>query len=297
MTSLQDALTGLRAELAGSQANLNEALLRIATFGISGAVPADPAQLTIQAQSVEREASGRLTRAQAASAPADTLREVFGSLFVIAPVFRPANAEDLAKTWTNSTQLQGGTPTAALNWFSRICRVREGMSRLEDAFRYAEAVASGAELNLRVGQLPLRENDRWVALPLADGKPLPPGTLSLVTHVNDTFDAAGPLAGLLIDEWIETVPNATETTGVAFQYNQPDATPPQSVLIAVPPRVDQPWTVDTLQNVLAETMDLARMRVVDPSLLGEIQHFLPALYFASNAQDDTVSTDWAPMVR
>jgi hypothetical protein len=118
-----------------------------------------------------------------------------------------------------------------------------------------------------------------------------------VTHVNDTFDAAGPLAGLLIDEWIETVPNATETTGVAFQYNQPDATPPQSVLIAVPPRVDQPWTVDTLQNVLAETMDLARMRVVDPSLLGEIQHFLPALYFASNAQDDTVSTDWAPMVR
>jgi hypothetical protein len=84
---------------------------------------------------------------------------------------------------------------------------------------------------------------------------------------------------------------------VAFQYDQPDATPPQSVLIAVPPGADLAWTIGSLQKVLSETLDLARMRVVDPSILGEIQHFLPALYFASNAQGDTVSTEWARLTR
>jgi hypothetical protein len=295
--SLQDALTALKAGMDSSPASLSDTLLRMAHFGIAGAVPAEPAQLLSQAQSVEREAAARLARAQAAPAPSDAIREVFGSSFVVAPVFRPPNAEELAKTWANSVQLQGGNPMEAVLWFGRASRVREGLSRLEDAFRYAEALGTGAELNLRIGQLPLREDDRWVALPLSGEKPLSPGTLSLVAQVSDTFDASAPLSGLLIDEWIETVPNATETTGVAFQYDQPDATPPQSVLIAVPPRVDQPWTADMLQKILLETMDLARMRMVDPSLLGELQHFLPALYFASNAQGDTVSTDWAPLTR
>jgi hypothetical protein len=167
------------------------------------------------------------------------------------------------------------------------------VSRLEDAYRYAEALGTGAELHLMVGQLPLRDDDRWVALPLKDGQPISAGTLSLVAQVSDRFDSNGPFAGLLIDEWIETVPNPAETTAVAFQYDQPDATPPQSVLIAVPPGADLAWTASALQKVLLETMDLAKMRVVDPSLLGEAQHFLPALHFASNAQGDTVSTDWA----
>jgi hypothetical protein len=296
-SSLQGALAQLRAKLSGPPAGVGDALLALAHFGIPGAIPLEPAQLADQAQSAEREAAGRLVRAQAAAAPLDALHEVFGQSFVVAPVFRPPNAGDLAKAWGNSDQLQGGNPTEAVAWLARAARVREGMSRLEDAFRYAEALGTGAELNLRVGQLPLRDRDRWVALPLADGQPASAGTLSLVGQVSGPLDAGGPLAGLLIDEWIETVPNAAETTAVAFQYDQPDATPPQSVLIAVPPGADLAWTAATLQQVLSETLDLAKMRVVDPSLLGEIQHFLPALYFASNAQGDTVSTDWAPLTR
>jgi hypothetical protein len=294
--SLQDAVTKLRAAIENPAA-LSEALLRLAHFGIAGAIPAGAGQLTGQAESVEREAAARLVRAQAAADPMDAIREVFGSAFVVCPVFRPDNAADLAKTWNRSVELQGGDPMAAVTWLHRAARVREGMSRLQDAFRYAEAIGTGAELNLAVGQLPARDEDRWVALPLADGKPLSPGTLSLVAQVPRSFDAAQPLAGLLIDEWVETVPNVSETTAVAFQYDQPDATPPHAVLIAVPPVPDQAWTADTLHRVLLETMDLAKMRMVDPSLLGELQHFLPALYFASNAAEDTVSIDWTPLTR
>jgi hypothetical protein len=88
------------------------------------------------------------------------------------------------------------------------------------------------------------------------------------------------------------VPNVTETTGISFQYDHPNAAPPQTILVAVPPEVDLPWTVWSLQQVLLETLDLARIRAVDPDALDEVGHYLPALYFACNTAGHTVSTDF-----
>ena len=51
------------------------------------------------------------------------------------------------------------------------------------------------------------------------------------------IDVRQPLAGVLIDEWVEVVPSTTETTGIALQYDQPNAAPPQTILIAVPPEI------------------------------------------------------------
>ena len=48
-------------------------------------------------------------------------------------------------------------------------------------------------------------------------------------------DLAAPLAGLLVDEWTEVVPSRTETAGLAFRYDPPDAMAPQAMLLAVPP--------------------------------------------------------------
>jgi hypothetical protein len=44
--------------------------------------------------------------------------------------------------------------------------------------------------------------------------------------------------------------------------------------------------------VLLETLDLARLRAVDPDALDEIGHYLPALYFACNTEGHTVSADF-----
>jgi hypothetical protein len=84
-----------------------------------------------------------------------------------------------------------------------------------------------------------------------------------------------------------------------MQYDQPNAAPPQSILVAVPPELESPWTVWSLRQVLLETLDLARIRAVDPDALGDVGHYLPALYFACNTADkadkpasDTVSTDF-----
>jgi hypothetical protein len=63
-------------------------------------------------------------------------------------------------------------------------------------------------------------------------------------------------------------------------------------LIAVPPDVEVPWTIWSLQQVLLETLDLARIRGVDTDSLHEVGHYLPAMYFAYNSNNDTVSTDF-----
>jgi hypothetical protein len=98
----------------------------------------------------------------------------------------------------------------------------------------------------------------------------------------------------LIDEWVEVVPNPTETSGVVFQYNQPDSVAPQAILVVAHPNpVFQAfWTVQWLEQVLREVVSLVHMRAVTPDLLDETSHYLPAAYFAFNAEDHTVSTDF-----
>jgi hypothetical protein len=106
---------------------------------------------------------------------------------------------------------------------------------------------------------------------------------------------AGKLCGVLVDEWTEFVPSRNETTGIAFQYDPPDSAAPQAVLLAVPPVVGKAWTVGGLDRVLLETLDMLRIRAVDPAALGDAAHYLPATYLAFNVNADAISTDLNPL--
>jgi hypothetical protein len=290
-------------------------IVRAASFGIPGAVPlsavgdspADRQTLLTQATSIQKELIQRVEElsALASNFNANTatvesrrayalarLRIAFGKAFVVLPRFMAANAAELAQALTNSTNVQAGDPLAAVTWFQRMARVRDGVARLHATLQYTEAINTGERLNLTIAQLPHLPHDRWVGLPLPTGQRLPGGKLSLAVQAAAPVDVQKPLVGLLIDEWVEVVPSATETTGIALQYDQPNAAPPQSILVAVPPVLDAPWTVGSLQQVLLETLDLTRIRAVDPDALGEVGHYLPALYFACNVANDTVSTDF-----
>jgi hypothetical protein len=223
------------------------------------------------------------------------LRTVFGSSFVVLPRFTAANALELEQALADSTKVQDDDPLAATTWLLRASRVRDGIARFDAALRYAETLETGERLSLRVAQLPYQPDDRWVALPLEPARPLSGSRFSLVVQAVPGFDVKRPIVGLLIDEWVEVLPSPTETTGVVFQYDQPDATPPQAILLAVPPDPDQPWNLWQLQQVVLETLDLARIRAVDPDTLDEVGHYLPAMYFATNLAGDTVSTDFATL--
>jgi hypothetical protein len=171
----------------------------------------------------------------------------------------------LNQAFGDSLTLQNNDSLAAVTWFQRVARVRDGVARLDAALLFAETLGTGAQLTLDVGQLPRSPLDRWVALPTTSGKRVQGGRLSLVAHmplpVGIRFDR--PLVGLSIDEWVEVVPNATETTGVAFHYDQPGACAPQTILIAVPSdSARSVWDLDQLQSILNETLDLAETRAL-----------------------------------
>jgi hypothetical protein len=294
---------------------LRQLILRSAGFGVAGAVPlsagaapSDRQIILTQVASIQKEVTQRVeqlkllaTTFNASTATAEDkrdyalarLRIIFGKAFIVLPRFTTENAVELEKALADSVKVQDGDPLTSITWFQRMARVRDGVSRLNAMLNYSEALQTGEKLKLTIAQLPYDTNDRWVGLPFKAGQTrLPGGKLSLVVQATTAIDVRQPLAGLLIDEWVEVVPSATETTGIALQYDQPNSAPPQTILIAVPPEIELPWTVWSLQQVLLETLDLARIRAVDSDSLNEVGHFLPALYFAFNTDGDTVSTDF-----
>ncbi len=319
--SFRRAHTTLQALLvtpdAANLEALRAALLSLASFGIASTVPlsyvgntaADREVLLLQAHSTSKETTQRIEQLtalrNAANANAtiedkrslqlERFRVIFGNAFVVLLRFTPDNVAELGQAFADSTKVQDNDPLAVFTWFQRAARVRDGVAKLEATLRYAEALQTGEKLKLSVGQLPFQANDRWVGLPLKDGKPILGGRLSLVVQATNAINFQQPLAGLLLDDWVEIIPNSKETTGITFQYNPPNAFAPQSILLAVPPVPDKTWTVGDLLRVLLETIDLAKLRAVDAEALNEIGHYLPALYFGFNANGDTVSTDFTKL--
>ena len=226
-------------------------------------------------------------------------RAVFGGRFVMLPVFTcdATGASELKSALAASTVQQGGDPLAAHAWFTRSAQVREPVARLGACLRGAEVLATGDRLALSVAQLPFNAAERWVGLAPLPGVDLPPAKLSMVVQAAGALDATKPLAALLVDEWVEFVPSAAETTAITFQFDPPNAFAPQNVLVAAPPVAGQDWTTETLRQVLMETLDLAKLRAVDTSLLGAAAQYLPGIYVPFNADDAAVSTDFVPLTR
>lgn len=88
----------------------------------------------------------------------------------------------LTEAFGASVSLQANDPLAAITWFQRASRVRDGVGRLDAAMLYTETLGDGAHLDLQVGQLPYKTGDRWVALPCEPDKTIPAGRLSLVAQ-------------------------------------------------------------------------------------------------------------------
>ncbi|MBE2315697.1 hypothetical protein DVA67_006905 [Solirubrobacter sp. CPCC 204708] len=222
----------------------------------------------------------------AATTDAERVAAVLGDGFRLLP---KVTAPDFSLT--ASTELQAGDPLAAVTWLQRAAHVRDGASRLESALLGAEATSSPAKLSLKVAQLPRATADRWVGLP----GPATGGKVSLVVQ---TSGAPQPkLAGLVVDEWAEVIPDASQMTGVAFHVPQPAARAPQAILLAVAPDEGRVWSLSALEATVLETLELARLRLVDAEALAatppsatRLGHYLPATYVASGPSD-TVTSD------
>ena len=118
----------------------------------------------------------------------------------------------------------------------------------------------------------------------------------MVVQADDPSTFAQPLRGLWIDHWTEVVPVARKRPRSRSSTTRPMRVHRKRAA-RVPPVPDEDWTIGALHRVLAETLDLAKLRAVDSDALADCGQFLPALCFAFNAKDDAVSTDFAPLTR
>ena len=312
--------TLIKTGAAATSEALRIALLKLAGFGLTPAVPAAAigddattrAVLSKQGAAILPDSKQRLDqgaglRTQAAASDPrvrrdqliERMRTVFGANFIVLPRFTcdTASATELASALAANTTTLGSDPLAANTWVLRYARTRDAVARLSACLRGAEVLGTGDRLAPKVAQLPFVAGERWVGLPALPGQTMPAGKVSLVVQASVAIDTTQPLAGLWIDEWIEGVPDTDATTGIAFQFDPPDACAPQNLLLAVPPVPGQDWTVAGLYRVLLETLDLAKLRGVDAEALVDTAQYLPALFLAFNAKDDAVSTDFAPLTR
>ena len=294
---LREEATRLKTRLALDEedptaSDLSPVLFRLAAFGIRDAVPpwtldaswAGRSELRERAEAaleiaVERLAvSSELGQGGADGGGAERLGAIFGDEFKVLPRFVAKDADELAVGLSAHAELVTGSPDAPSEWLSEMRRVRTGVARLSAALE--TAAGTGHALNgadLRVAHLPARDGSSWIGGSIPT-ESLGSDRISLVRWSASEPNTREPLAGLLIDEWTEIVPERDVSTGLSFQYDAPEAQAPQAILLAVPPDPSKPWSRKALEDVLISTLELARIRAVDPDALMEVGHLLPAIY-------------------
>ena len=236
---------------------------------------------------------------------------LFGETFQLLPKFSCHNEIELATSEGDRAQLldHAASPTVSAEevveeWLHGAARVRGRLHRWEVVKTLADAL-NDESLELRPVQVPYRANDSWLAVefPRLDPNNTDPenpdkrfgvsrDTLSIVAHGDTAFKAGVRQCGFLIDDWTEEIPTDNETTGITFRFNQPNAEPPQTILLAVTPEETGSWEWDDLVGTLSDTFRRAKRRAVEPAQLERQglgwNAFAPALVseFSTESQSD-----------
>ncbi len=211
----------------------------------------------------------------------DAIQSVVGDGFITLPKFKFSNAADVARTVKESGSIlmkfisEKNTTSASLaleTWMSSTSAVRPAMARLEQ-IRMITEFHQGGEMNFIPAQLPYKENDNWLSVEFpqtdSDGEPFEvlDDTVSLCIYGLQESNVSQPQAVLIVDEWTESVPNASEVTGISYNYNQPNSTAPNALLLAVEPSNAKNWSWQVLEDILDDTLNRAKTRAVEPAHL------------------------------
>ncbi len=313
VTSLNNdinTLTTAAAGLPNAPDPVRAALLECSLYGVTGSIPLttstsdqDP-NLATQATNVISVLQSRYKSASAVNVAtaqeADLeggLQTIFGKDFVVLPEFTPPNLTTLQGAFSQSAALTASDTQAPERWFQQLTHLRAGVSRLDMALSAAQALSASAVYppSLLLGQIPppLSGTDQWLALPLDPANLPQKGRVAFACITQGDPTTQNTYAGLMVDEWPERIPETQQSAAVAFHFEEPSARAPQSLLLAVCPDNRETWDDTILQAVLAETLELAKIRTVDLASVRQVGAILPALYFALNLQGATVSTQFA----
>jgi hypothetical protein len=221
-------------------------------------------------------------------------KNLFGSSFVMIPHFSLRNKQHIHEVLNldkDEGLLRNADEYAMDAWVEGIAKVRTKVNKLEmvntmaGMFDTPFPEYTPIQLPFETVETPGGEtiNDYWLGLEYpADYEPENDKLSLVVLNANAMHTekaSAIKCCGLLIDEWIEVIPEKEETTGIAFNYDQPDAEPPQSMLLVVTPKETGNWKWDNLVQSILDTMDLSKARLVEPEQIDKsiFTQVLPAV--------------------
>ena len=237
-------------------------------------------------------------------------KALLGDEFMVIPSFKYTNPDQIAQSQADQGEQllahirsvdQTDTALAMEAWLQSLARVRPAIGRLETIRTISEALG-GEEFAFMPVQTPFRPQDSWLAVEFPEtyaptGEPfqIANDTIALAIHGKQAAKTTALQSALLIDEWTETVPVDKEITGIAFHYDQPNASPPNSLLLAIEPSGASHWDWEVLQGILSNTLQRAKTRAVEPAHLLEHPVFklmLPMTIATFDLQNANISLDY-----
>ncbi|MGL1903510.1 MAG: hypothetical protein OCC49_15330 [Fibrobacterales bacterium] len=151
------------------------------------------------------------------------------------------------------------------SWLSSVSKVRNHMMNINQ-MSLLHFHTKGTALTVSPIQFP--ENNQWFGGELTRSLDTDEQDLSFVVlnAINaENIGNNGATVALVVDEWIEVLPQESHTTGVALHVDQPDAAAPQTLLLAVPPHDNgEYWTHRQMVGVVTSALEMAQVRLVQP---------------------------------
>jgi len=144
-------------------------------------------------------------------------------------------------------------------------------------------------------QVPWSAGDHWLGLEFPEGFAPSGERLCYTAHFEVPFDSTRPQCGLLLDDWTEVIPGSSETTGLAFHSDRPNAEAPQALLVLTPPRFAGLWQWNDVVDGVRETFERAKSRLVEPDHVDQSAYarFLPMTAMAVTLHQVSIMTNLA----
>ncbi|HMH93066.1 MAG TPA: hypothetical protein VK586_18520, partial [Streptosporangiaceae bacterium] len=238
------------------------------------------------------------------------LRDVFGAGQPAVPrlVIDAATAAAAVPGLAAGDRFLAEAPDLAADWLDDSAAVRTNTGLLVNALQGCDALSAGAGLagGWRILDPPASTSGNkpgtlpgWTAtLAAADLAGIAPAE-TLVVHAAGPFSpvAGSTLAGLLVDTWVEVVPQPEAATSVAYQADAPTARAPQAILLGLAPDIAKGWNADLVADLALEALSLAGLRTVDAETAAWLGRMLPAVVLPDGDAADVIDAPARPLLQ
>jgi hypothetical protein len=230
---------------------------------------------------------------------------VLGNDFKIVPKFKIKDTAAFNQLRSKSSLLtRSPLVLDKEEWFYKVARVRKNMNAYETVLALTERLFDFTPVQYPFQKDRNGVDDYWYGGEFPDNY-VSTGDKQSICLLDDGFyqnsDSNSYFCGLLIDEWTEIIPAKNETTGVTFNYDQPNMKPPQAILLAVTPSPSPSgqWKWDNLVQTLLDTQLMYKIRAVEPDHIMKdtfLGQFFPAVVGCAEPPTDETYTNTTNIV-